>query len=162
MFAALCGLWAAPTLAGDPASPSNADHAAPAAGQTATPHDRPATESDSATAETKTAEPADGRHPSDPNYRYHNGRWWYWQNDAYLMWNGQRWLAPGERQRSYSYAPSNARRRSYSYTPTEEGMPTSDASGMRRGFVAPSRVEYQKVLPSFGVRSAGSKVLGAY
>ncbi len=25
---------------------------------------------------------------NDPNYRWFNGRWWYWQKGGYLMWNG--------------------------------------------------------------------------
>jgi hypothetical protein len=118
---------------------------------------------------------------NDPNYRYYNGRWWYWQNGGYLMWNGTRWVPASER-RTYSYAPSYAPsysympRRSFSYIqepnvmvndggdmyiPTSQGMPMG-GSGMRFGGVTPYSVEYQKVLPSFGVRSAGAKVLGDY
>jgi hypothetical protein len=106
---------------------------------------------------------------TDPNYRWHNGRWWYWQNSGWLMWNGDRWLNQQERARVYSYRPQ----RSFSYTedqtatnrgylPTYAGIPRSDASGLQRSTVAPGTVEYQRVVPSYGLRSAGSKALGNY
>jgi len=159
--AALLGFLAIQARAADPPR-NDTQHASPQATQQTSPHDQATGEHQATTEQTRTAEPADGRHPSDPNFRWHNGRWWYWQNGGYLMWNGSRWINESERGRSYSYAPSYGTRRSYSYVPTEEGMPRNDASGMRRGFVAPDRVEYQKVLPSFGIRSAGSKILGNY
>ncbi len=104
---------------------------------------------------------------SDPNYRWHNGRWWYRQDDDWLMWDGGRWLNRQER------VDSPAPRRSFSYTveatpltpgyvPTYAGLPESNASGLRRRTVGPYSVYYQRVLPSYGVRSAGSKVLGIY
>lgn len=106
------------------------------------------------------------KHSADANFRYYNNRWWYWQNDAWLMWDGSRWLNRQERaQRVYSSAP----RRSFSYTedtqgfvPTEAGIPRSSGSGLRRSTVAPGTVEYQRVIPSYGRRSAGAKVLGNY
>jgi hypothetical protein len=122
-------------------------------------------------AEQTTAKPEqDANAHADPNYRRHNGRWWYWQNGGWLMWNGNRWVNQQERsQRVYSYAPG----RSYSYmqdaapgaegyVPTYSGIPQSDASGLQRSTVAPGTVQYQRVIPSYGMRSAGSKVLGNY
>ncbi len=119
------------------------------------------------------------RQETDPNYRWFNGRWWYWQNNGWLVWNGSRWVPQNQMQRqAYSYQPqrSNAyqSRRSYSYigtpeggyyvpfVPTENGLPRSDASGMANGFYTPYNGEYQKVLPSFGVRAADAKALGIY
>jgi hypothetical protein len=111
-------------------------------------------------------EPLVGEHPADPNYRWHSGRWWYWQNGGWLLWNGSRWLNERERAERVSSA---APRRSFSYTedgpgfvPTDDGIPQSTASGLRRSAVAPGTVEYQRVIPSYGMRSAGSKALGNY
>ena len=118
---------------------------------------------------------AEQNHSADTNYRFHNGRWWYWQNDQWLLWNGNRWLTTSERtaQRSNSVQPG----RSFSYlqqpdgsvvdggdayVPTQAGLPESSASGMQGGFYTPNTIEYQRVLPSYGIRSAGSKVLGNY
>ncbi len=118
--------------------------------------------------EARTADQANDPAASDPNCRWHNGHWWYWQNDQWLLWDGSRW---GTRE---AFAQRQAARRSFSYmqepaaavmsdgyVPTQAGLPPT-GSGMRRGFGTPGTVEYQKVLPSFGVRSAGSKVLGHY
>lgn len=137
-----------PAFAADPSAKANqaapaAEHAAP---QSAAQHEHTARQDQ-----------------TDPNFRWHNGRWWYWQNGGWLMWDGARWLNRQERS-----ARVNSRR-SFSYTedaqgfvPTEAGIPQSTASGLRRGTVAPGTVEYQRVVPSYGMRSAGSKVLGNY
>jgi hypothetical protein len=120
-------------------------------------------------AEQRTAQQEDAAQHADPNYRWHSGHWWYWQNGGWLMWNGSRWLNQQERSRVYSSAPQrsfsymqDARPATEGYVPTYAGIPQSDASGLRRSTVAPGTVEYQRVIPSYGMRSAGSKTLGNY
>ncbi len=53
---------------------------------------------------------------SDPNYRWHNGQWWYAvPNRQWLMWNGNAWVGAGAGNR---YAGPNGR---YYYAPGYNG-----------------------------------------
>jgi len=120
-------------------------------------------------AQQRTAQQEHPTQHADPNFRWHSGHWWYWQNDNWLMWNGSRWLNQQERSRLYSSAPQrsfsymqDATPATEGYVPTYAGIPQSNASGLRRSTVAPGTVEYQRVIPSYGMRSAGSKTLGNY
>lgn len=177
LMVGLSALVALPALAQDQSSPANE----PPAAATTESTTQPTAESQASEAITEGTAPgqqpsaqqhaaqqegAHDVHSADSNYRWHNGRWWYWQNGGWLMWNGSRWLNQQDRsQPTYSYAPG----RSFSYTedaqgfvPTDAGIPQSTASGLRRSTVAPGTVQYQRVVPSYGLRSAGSKVLGNY
>ncbi len=164
MIAAVCGMWATSVAAQQIQAADAHKSQQPSTQQADSGQQNQATvqkdaTQDQYTNQQRTSQKEAGKTQQDPNYRRHNGRWWYWQNNNWLMWNGSRWVTPGERQaRSYSYAP----RRSYSFIPTEDGLPRSDASGLQNGINTPYTVEYQKVIPSYGVRSAGAKVLGDY
>ncbi len=154
-----------PTLAQDSAIPAGDSARNPAANEHAQPQAQPHSEQYPAQ-----TEPADGKSHGDPNCQWHNGRWWYWQNGGWLMWNGSRWLNPQERsQPVYSYRTSGAFYymqdsvpATTGYVPTYAGMPRSGGSGLQRSTVAPGTVEYQRVIPSYGKRSAGAKILGNY
>ncbi len=169
---ALCTLIAPPAQAQDQPAPAADAQPAAAAQQANQPTPQPSDAAQTPTPEQQAQqqaahEPLAGQmHSADANYRWHNGRWWYWQNNGWLLWNGSRWL--NEQERALRVG-SSAPRRSFSYTqddagfvPTDAGIPRSTASGLRRSTVAPGTVEYQRVIPSYGMRSAGSKVLGNY
>jgi hypothetical protein len=83
----------------------------------------------------------------DPNFRWHNGQWWYWvpAEKNWLVWNGSQWtpFVAGRAVRSYSYAPSNA-------------------AGAQFYTTYPDSVSNQRIIGSYGFRSAGSKPLGNY
>jgi hypothetical protein len=90
----------------------------------------------------------------DPNYRWHNGQWWYWMpaRGGWLMWNGSQWQPAAS-------ARTGGATRAYSYQPGS----SADAALFGPGYSAgPQDVGNRQVLPSYGLRSAGSKVSGNY
>jgi hypothetical protein len=92
----------------------------------------------------------------DPNYRYHNGQWWYWmpQQKNWKVWNGSQWndYRPGA-TRSFSYVEDGAAQAAgETYVPT-----------YRQGFTGfPGSVSNTQIRDSYGFRSAGSKTEGRY
>lgn len=85
---------------------------------------------------------------SDPNMRWHNGKWWYWQTsqNRWMVWNGSDWQAhrPNRATRSYSYMQDDI-----------------NDSGFR-GTTSRSRSSGGRITNSGGIRDAGSKVRGNY
>jgi len=59
----------------------------------------------------QTAEATQDHAAQDPNYRWHNGQWWYWmpQQKNWMVWNGSQWMPYAARaanrdvNRSFSY-----------------------------------------------------------
>ncbi len=86
---------------------------------------------------------------TDPNMRWHNGQWWYWQSaqQRWLVWSGTEW------------EPHQPRRvvRSYSYMQDVQG----GGSGAMQS-VRPRSSSGGRITNSFGHRNAGSKVRGQY
>jgi len=83
---------------------------------------------------------------SDPNFRWHNGQWWYWQapQSRWMVWDGSQWQVhqPRRATRSYSYYQD---------------------AGPTQGFGTPSaRRAGGRITNSFGHRDAGSKIRGQY
>jgi len=104
------------------------------------------------------SEPSQARQTAkDPNYRFHNGQWWYWMpaQKNWKVWNGTSWTDFQGGQRSYSYT---------------EGQPLTEnvGQGVTRMFGAPlQRVpdnvsETGQIIGSYGFRRAGSKMTGNY
>lgn len=90
----------------------------------------------------------------DPNYRYHNGQWWYWmsQQKNWKVWNGSQWL---------DYQPAASR--SFSYA-DDSSAGTANArmfgTPIYGGF--PESVSNREIIGSYGFRSAGSKAAGKH
>lgn len=106
--------------------------------------------STSATAYAKDADKKDAKTvqdvtKQDPNYRWHNGQWWYWQAgpQRWLVWSGGEWREhqPQRVVRRFSYQPDIS-------TGTQSFRPRSSSGG--------------SINNSFGVRGAGSKLRGNY
>ncbi len=93
----------------------------------------------------------------DPNYRYHNGQWWYWmpQQKNWKVWDGSQWndYRPGT-TRSFSYADDAAVGPAVSATDQVFGRPLTS--------VPRSVSTNNQIIGSYGFRGAGSKVLGNY
>jgi hypothetical protein len=93
----------------------------------------------------------------DPNYRWYNGQWWYWmpQQKHWMVWNGSQWTR-------YDQAQANRGGvRSFSY---QEGGDQGGAyygGGVQRMFGTP-RSSNNQIIGSYGIRGAGSKVIGNY
>ena len=92
----------------------------------------------------------------DPNYRYHNGQWWYWmpQQKNWKVWNGTQWS---------NYQPAAGR--SFSYADDSAAQATGNyyAPSYRQGFAGfPDSVSNSQIIGSYGFRSAGSKAEGRY
>ena len=92
----------------------------------------------------------------DPNYRFHNGQWWYWmpQQKNWKVWNGNQWndYRPGA-TRSFSYVDDGAAQATGNYY----------APSYRQGFARfPDSVSNNQIMGSYGFRSAGSKSEGRY
>lgn len=98
----------------------------------------------------------------DPNYRWHNGQWWYWmpQQKHWMVWNGSQWIPSTARA-----AQGNANRR-FSYQ--EQAAPTTTYYGgyYRQGrWDAPADASVSNnnmINNSYGFRGAGSKAAGKY
>ena len=95
----------------------------------------------------------------DPNFRFHNGQWWYWmpQQQNWKVWNGSEWnhYQPGQsfRARSYSYADDGS---------SEDNAADWQLFGRPLSNVPANVSSNNQIIGSFGIRGAGSKVLGNY
>jgi hypothetical protein len=94
----------------------------------------------------------------DPNYRWHNGQWWYWmpKQKNWMVWNGSNWTP-------YATARStDGSVRSYSY----QGEANQNGAVQRLFGTpltnVPNNVTNNQIIGSYGFRSAGSKALGRY
>lgn len=88
---------------------------------------------------------------SDPNFRWHNGKWWYWMADraGWLVWDGNQWQTPESMPRRAA--------RSFSYQQDD-----SFGSGSFRAGATRSPQKSGRITGSFGHRGAGSKITGSY
>ncbi len=87
---------------------------------------------------------------TDPNFRWHNGQWWYWQapQQHWMVWNGSEWQVHQPQARRAT--------RSYSYM-QEPNYGSGTQSFRSRGSSSGGRITN-----SFGNRDAGSKIRGQY
>lgn len=102
----------------------------------------------------------------DPNYRWHNGQWWYWmpKQKNWMVWTGDAWL-PQEQARKQGAV------RSFSYD-EQDGQANQGGTyygeGIQRMFGTPlSRVpnsvsNNNQIIGSYGFRRAGAKMIGNY
>ncbi len=90
---------------------------------------------------------------SDPNYRWHNGKWWYWmpEQQHWMVWNGDAWQQHQPRARTQV--------RSFSYQQPLEG---SVGMPSQRSTTTAPRSNSGRITHSRGHRDAGSKVRGNY
>lgn len=98
----------------------------------------------------------------NPNYRWHNGQWWYWMSKQknWVVWNGSQWQPYQQAQanrgavRSFSYQAEGQAGNTYSQGVQRRfGMPLS---------TVPDSVANGPIIGSYGFHSAGSKALGNY
>jgi hypothetical protein len=89
----------------------------------------------------------------DPNFRWHNGQWWYWmgKDKQWLVWNGSQW-----NKFDPSQASSGGARRSFSYDPAA----SASYGGTYAGFG--NVTQNGPIIGSYGFRSAASKADGNY
>lgn len=84
---------------------------------------------------------------TDPNFRWHNGKWWYWQapQQRWMVWNGTEWHVhePQTTVRTYR-------------------LQDSGNQGVRTGQSFRSRSNGGRITESFGIRDATSKIRGNY
>jgi hypothetical protein len=90
----------------------------------------------------------------DPNYRWYNGQWWYWiaKDKNWLVWNGSQWT-------KFDAAQANRGVRSFSYQEEATENPAYYAPYGNAPYTVSNN---DRIIPSYGFRSAGSKVLGNY
>lgn len=98
------------------------------------------------------------------NYRFHNGRWWYWwpQTKSWKIWNGNAWI---DYHPAQSQPAVTAQTRTFSYGEDDAAQTFSNtyAPVYRQNFAGfPDSVSNRQILGSYGFRSAGSKADGRY
>lgn len=106
----------------------------------------------------------------DPNYRWYNGKWWYWmpKQKHWMVWNGNEW-------NKYDQAQANRGAvRSFSYQDegSQQDMNYNGGAyygqGIQRLFGTPlNRVpgnvsQTDQIIGSYGLRRASSKAIGDY
>lgn len=89
--------------------------------------------------------------PSDPNFRWHQGHWWYWQANQkrWLIWQNDQWRPQPLQQTQRSRTV-----RRYSYSP--------EAASGSVGVPSRSRSSGGRIHGSFGNRPAAAKTHGNY
>lgn len=100
----------------------------------------------------------------DPNYRWHNGQWWYWmpRNKNWVVWTGDAWV-PSQQARANRGAV-----RSFSYDEQGTQGGANYGEGTQRMFGTPltnvprSVSNNDQIIGSYGFRRAGSKLIGNY
>ncbi len=92
----------------------------------------------------------------DPNFRFHNGQWWYWMSgsQSWKVWDGTRWT---------DYQPGQRRVFSYQEPASDSSSnPTFRMFGRPLTSVPDSVSTNNQIIGSFGFRGAASKALGKY
>jgi hypothetical protein len=116
-------------------------------------------------AQSATTQAAQDHAAKDPNYRWHNGQWWYWmpQQKHWMVWNGSQWIPSTARNANRST------NRSFSYQ--EDAAPATTYSGGYYGgyrsgrWDAPADASVSNndmINNSYGFRGAASKAIGKY